>query len=158
MPSKPPRATATGKIISKRSRLPTDWLPNNPDKETLLNWVNSSFDKVVLLKARDGDWGSLALYLEAGMPVTPDIRKFLSEVLRGDRKRPNNRPQLASTMTREYEIAEFVMKQEDAGKRRGVIAEAEKKFRCSRSTVQRALKKHRMSLLLLGRRFFGLIY
>ena len=30
----------------------TDWLPNNPDKETLLNWVNSGFDKVVLLKAR----------------------------------------------------------------------------------------------------------
>jgi hypothetical protein len=54
-------------------------------------------------------------------------------------------------MTREYEIAEFVMKLEDAGERRGVIAQAEKKFHCSRSTVQRALKKHRMSLLFLGR-------
>jgi hypothetical protein len=152
MPSKPPRAPATGKIISKRSRLPTDWLPNNPDKETLLNWVSSSFDKVVLLKARDGDWGLLALYLEEGNPITPNIRKFLSEVLRGERKRPKNRPHLVSTMTREMEIAEFVMKQVDAGKRRGVIAEAEEKFRCSRSTVQRALKKHRGSLLLLGRR------
>jgi hypothetical protein len=104
------------------------------------------------LKARDGDWELLALYLESGEPVTPDIRKFLSEVLRGDRKRPKNRHHLASTVTREMEIAEFVMKQEDAGKCRGVIAEAEKKFRCTRSTVQRALKKHRMSLLLLGRR------
>jgi hypothetical protein len=104
---------------------------------------------LVLLSAREGDWGSLALYLEAGQPVTPDIRKFLGEVLRGDRKRPNNRPHSASIMAREYEIAEFVMKQEDAGKRRGVIAEAEKKFRCSRSTVQRALKKHRLSLLSL---------
>jgi hypothetical protein len=141
MPSRPPRATATGKIISKRSRLPTDWLPNNPDEETLLNWVSSSFDKVVLLKARDGDWGLLALYLEVGNPITPNIRKFLSEVLRGERKRPKNRPHLVSTMTREMEIAEFVMKQVDAGKRRGVIAEAEEKFRCSRSTVQRALKK-----------------
>ena len=102
MPSKPPR---------------TDWLPNNPDKETLLNWVNSSPDKVVLLKARDGDWELLALYLEGGEPVTPDIRKFLSEVLRGDRKRPKNRHSLASTVAREMEIAEFVMKQEDAGKR-----------------------------------------
>jgi hypothetical protein len=139
------------------SKPPTDWLPNNPDKETLLNWLNSSPDKVVLLKARDGDWELLALYLEEGQPVTPDIRKFLSEVLRGERKRLNNRPHLTSTITREMEIAEFVMKQEDAGKRRGVIALAEKKFRCSRSTVQRALKKHRMSLLLLGRRF-GLIY
>jgi hypothetical protein len=55
-------------------------------------------------------------------------------------------------MTREYEIAEFVMKQEDAGKRKGVIAEAGEKFHCSRSTVQRALKKHRGSLLLLARR------
>ena len=130
MPSKPPR---------------TDWLPNNPDKETLLNWVNSSPDKVVLQKARDGDWELLALYLEGGEPVTPDIRKFLSEVLRGDRKRPKNRHSLASTVAREMEIAEFVMKQEDAGKRRGVIAEAEEKFRCSRSTVQRALKKHRIA-------------
>ena len=142
---------AIGKI-PKRSRPPTDWLPNNADKEALLNWVNSGPDKVVLLAARDGDWGSLARYLEAGEPVTPDIRKFLSEVLRGDRKRPNNRPHSANTLTREYEIAEFVMKLEDAGKRRGVIAEAEKKFHCSRSTVQRALKKHRKSLLLLGRR------
>lgn len=158
MPSKPSRATATGKIISKRSRLPTDWLPNNADKEALLNWINSGPDKWVLLRARDGDWGVLALYLEAGQPVTPDIRKFLSEVLRSDRKRPNNRPHWASTVDREMEIAEFVMKQEDAGKRRGVIAEAEKKFRCSRSTVQRAPKKHRKSLLLLGRRFFGLTY
>jgi hypothetical protein len=153
MPSKPPRATATGKIISKGSTPPTDWLPNNADKEALLNWINSGPDKWVLLKARDGDWGSLALYLEAGQPVTPLIRKFLSEVLRGERKRPNNRAHLGSTTTREMEIAEFVMKQEDAGKRRGVIAEAEKKFHCSRSTVQRALKKHRMSLFLLGRRF-----
>ena len=81
-----------GKIFSKRSRPPTDWLPNNADKEALLNWINSGPDKWALLEARDGDWGSLALYLEAGQPVTPDIRKFLSEVLRGDRKRPNNRP------------------------------------------------------------------
>ena len=146
MPSKPPRATAT-----KRSRLPTDWLPNTPDNETLLNGLNSDPDKVVLLKARDGDWEFLARYLEGGLPVTPDIRKFLSEVLRGERKRPKNRHHLASGVTREMEIAEFVMKQEDAGKRRGVIAEAEKKFRCSRSTVQRALKKHRNSLLLMGR-------
>ena len=115
MPSKPPRATATGKINSKRSRPPTDWLPNNADKEALLNWVNSGPDKWVLLAARDGDWESLALYLEAGGPVTPDIRKFLSEVLRGDRKRPNNRSPSAGTVTREYEIAEFVKKQEDAG-------------------------------------------
>ena len=86
------------------------------------------------------------------MPDTPDIRKFLIEVLRGDRKRPNNRPSSANKRTREYEIAEFVKKQEDAGKRRGVIAKAEEEFHCSRSTVQRALKKHRMSLLLLGRR------
>jgi hypothetical protein len=149
MPSKPPRATATA---SKRSRLPTDWLPSTPDKETLLNWANSSFDKVVLLKARDGDWEFLARYLEGGQPVTPDIRKFLSEVLRGERKRPNNRHHLTSTMTREMEIAQFVMKQEDAGKRRGVIAEAEKEFHCSRSTVQRALKKHRLSLLLQWQR------
>ena len=141
MPSKPPRATAT------------DWLPNNADKEALLNWVNSGPDKWVLLAARDGDWESLARYLEAGEPVTPDIRKFLIEVLRGDRKRPNNRAPLANTLTREYEIAEFVMKLEAAGKRRGAIAEAEKKFHCSRSTVQRALKKYRNSLLLMGRGF-----
>jgi hypothetical protein len=133
MPSKPPR----------------DWLPNNADKGALLNWANSGPDKWVLLGARDGDWGSLARYLEAGMPVTPDIRKFLSEVLRGDRKRPNNRSRLASTLAREYEIAEFVVKQEDAGKRRGVIGEAEETFHCSRSTVQRALRKYRNSLLFL---------
>ena len=88
MPSKPPRA-------------PPDWIPNNADKEALLNWLNSGPDKAVLLMARDGDWGSLARYLEAGEPVTPDIRKFLSEVLRGDRKRPKNRHSLASTVARE---------------------------------------------------------
>ena len=55
-------------------------------------------------------------------------------------------------MNQEYEIAEFVMKLEDAGKGRGAIAEAKKKFHCSRSTVQRAVKKHGNSLLVLGRR------
>jgi hypothetical protein len=149
MPSKPPRV---GKIRSKRSRPPTDWIPNNADKEALLNWLNSGPDKCVLLAARDGDWGSLVRYLEAGMPDTPDIRKFLIEVLRGDRKRPNHRPSSANKRTREYEIAEFVMKLEDAGKRRGVIAAAETEFHCSRGTVQRALEKHRTSLLLMGRR------
>ena len=89
MPSKPPRATAIGKTSSDEAT--TDWIPNNADKEALLNWLNSGPDKGVLLAARDGDWGSLARYLEAGELVTPDIRKFLSEVLRGDRKRPNNR-------------------------------------------------------------------
>ena len=142
MPSKPPRAPAISKI---------DWIPKNADKEALLNWLNSGPDKAVLLMARDGDWGSLARYLEAGEPVTPDIRKFLSEVLRGDRKRPNNRAHLANTMNREYEIAEFVMKLEDAGKRRGAIAEAEKKFHCSRSTVQRAVKLRRPYSLLSPR-------
>ena len=140
---------------SKRSRPPTNWLPNNADKEALLNWANSGPDKLAkwaLLAARDGDWESLARYLEAGEPVTPDVRKFLIEVLRGDRKRPNNRPSSANTLTREYEIAEFVMKLEDAGKRRGVIAKAVEKFHCSRSTVDRAVNKHRMSLLLMGRR------
>ena len=142
MPSKPPR----------RDRDITDWIPYNADKKALLNWVNSGPDKWALLAARDGDWGSLARYLEAGEPVTPDILKFLIEVLRDDRKRPNNRPSSANTLTREYEIAEFVMKLEDAGKRRGAIAEAEKKFHCGRSTVQRALQKHRNSLLLMGQR------
>ena len=144
---------------SKRSRPPTDWLPNNADKKALLNWANSGPDKLAkwaLLAARDGDWESLARYLEAGEPVTPDVRKFLIEVLRGDRKRPNNRPSSANTLNREYEIAEFVMKLEDAGKVRGAIAKAEEKFNCSRSTVQRALK-HRGSLFLLGRQI-GVIY
>jgi hypothetical protein len=143
MPSKPPRAPAISKI---------DWIPKNADKEALLNWLNSGPDKCVLLAARDGDWEPLARYLEAGELVTPDIRKFLIELLRGDRKRPNNRHSSANTLTRDYEIAEFVMKLEDAGKGRGAIAEAENKFNCSRSTVQRAVKKHGNSLLVLGRR------
>ena len=138
MPSKPPRATP-------------DSIPNNADKEALLNWLNSGPDKCALLAARDGDREPLARYLEAGEPVTPDIRKFLIEVLRDDRKRPNNRHSSANTLTRDYEIAEFVMKLEDAGKGRGAIAEAEKKFHCSRSTVQRAVQKNRNSLLLMGR-------
>ena len=143
MPSKPPRAPAISKI---------DWIPKNADKEALLNWLNSGPDKCALLAARDGDWEPLARYLEAGEPVTPDVRKFLIEVLRDIRKRPNNRAPSASTLTREYKIAEFVMKLEDAGKGRGAIAEAENKFNCSRSTVQRAVKKHGNSLLVLGRR------
>jgi hypothetical protein len=129
-----------------------DWIPKNADKEALLNWLNSGPDKCVLLAARDGDWEPLARYLEAGELVTPDIRKFLIELLRGDRKRPNNRHSSANTLTRDYEIAEFVMKLEDSGKRRGVIAAAETEFHCSRGTVQRALEKHRTSLLLMGRR------
>ena len=144
MPSKPPRAI-------QRSDLPIGFqtMPIRRRFSIGLIAVPISW---VLLAARDGDWESLARYLEAGEPVTPDVRKFLIEVLRDIRKRPNNRAPLASTLTREYKIAEFVMKLEDAGKGRGAIAKAEEEFHCSRSTVQRAVEKHGNSLLVLGRR------
>src|SRR5262249_19697069 len=45
----------------------------------------------VLRGAKNGDWGLLALYIEIGGAVTPAMRNFLTAVLRGENKRPNNR-------------------------------------------------------------------
>ena len=87
----------------------------------------------------DGDWDALAGYLERGFPVTPAIRKFLVEVLRGEAKRPKNRPIKAVTRTRQLKVAAFVFDLKQTGAR-DPIKQAEEVFGMDRRAVQRAVK------------------
>jgi hypothetical protein len=87
----------------------------------------------------DGDWGALADYLERDGEITPAIRAFLAQVLR-KKIRPRHRPRKAATLTRNLEVAGFVIEQ----KRRGVrnpIAQAANLFKINRRTVQQAQRE-----------------
>jgi hypothetical protein len=88
--------------------------------------------------AKAGDWGALADYLERGGPVTPAMRKFLAEILRGEKRRPR-RPRRAATQTRALEVGGYVELQRQEGAR-DPIRRAEKLFQVSRRSVQTAAR------------------
>ena len=87
----------------------------------------------------DGDWDALAGHLERGFPVTPALRKFLAEVLRGEVRRPKNRPIKAATRTRQLKVAAFVFDLKQAGARDPIKQATEAGFGMDRRTVQRAV-------------------
>ena len=97
-------------------------------------------DRLFLKAAREnGDWDALAGYLEWQCPVTPAMREFLAQVLRG-KKRARGAPKTAETLTQEYEIGGFLEDQKRQ-RVRNPIAQALKFFGVSRSTVQAAKRK-----------------
>jgi hypothetical protein len=93
---------------------------------------------------RYGDWGLLASYIMDGGTITEPMRAFLADVLLGNVKRPNNRPQRATTFLRSRLIAEYVLRREATVGREAAIGEACERFgteeAIDRRTVQRALK------------------
>src|SRR5262249_51809695 len=97
-------------------------------------------DRFYLEPARAGDWKALADYLERGGPITPAIREFLVEVLRGKRRPHKHRAWRAATWTRNLKTGGFVEEQKQQ-KAHDPILRAEKFFRLSRRSVQTAARK-----------------
>jgi hypothetical protein len=58
-----------------------------------------SWEQVVLAWAQRGDWDALAEYILDGDEITREMREFLAEVLRGEKKRPKKRPQALKHLT-----------------------------------------------------------
>src|SRR5262245_30382850 len=92
------------------------------DDQDLDSYLDSDLFDVV---RRYGDWDLLASYLTDGGIITPPIRQYLVGILRGEVKRPNNRPAKAKTVLWQRLIADFVLKREAGGMHtEAAIAEA----------------------------------
>jgi hypothetical protein len=76
------------------------------DDEDLDRYLKSDLFDVVV---RYGDWDLLASYITDGGIITPPIRGYLADILRGKIKRPKNRPKKAWTSVWHRLIAEFVL-------------------------------------------------
>src|SRR4051812_42211871 len=56
---------------------------------------------------RIGNWHPLIKYLDAGYPLTDALREVLIKILRGELKRPNNRPISDETVRRSQEMSDL---------------------------------------------------
>jgi hypothetical protein len=104
-------------------------------------------DMFWLRPAQDnGDWETLAQYIERGSEITSAMRKFIAGVLRGQIKRPRGRPRKAEIDERAEAIAWFVHEARQKAKQEGarapkIIEAAAKHFKVTTRTVQRAIAR-----------------
>jgi hypothetical protein len=61
-----------------------------------------------LKRVKAGDWDHLIQHIEHGGTITDEMRKFIVDVLRGKKTRPNNRPAKAATLRRYREVSNRV--------------------------------------------------
>jgi hypothetical protein len=92
--------------------------------------------------ARKGDWSVLAAYIARGGHISPEIRTFLVEVLRG-KKRFNNRSPTQENYLESVDRATLaLLAMEDGLAREAAIDDVAERTRVDRRTIQRDLKKH----------------
>ena len=98
-------------------------------------------DDALVPFALDGDRKPLISYIEKGGEINGDKRNFILDVLKGEVRRPNNRPRRAATLLHHAKIAWYVRKWRADGLRpEAAIEKAMQTFGMDRRTVQRALK------------------
>jgi len=89
-----------------------------------------------------GDRNEFARYLEKGGEVTDEMRKFLADVLRGDKRKNTHRPREERIETRNQTIALMVLRLKDSGVRPTAAKQlAAEKFNLDFRSVQRASAK-----------------
>jgi hypothetical protein len=94
-------------------------------------------------EARAGDWESLAQHIESGGLITDDLRALLTQILRGELRRPKGRPQSKETAEEHLNMAIAVAQLQTEGvPTESAVAEIAQKFRADPRTVYRAMKKH----------------
>jgi hypothetical protein len=107
--------------------------------------MNPADRKYVYPAALIGEWRPLADYIEDGHALTPDMRRLLAEILRGEReqrKGPPHRPAREKTETRLDGLVVEVLKLQFQGfsKTAAVKKVAELYANAGETTVWRALR------------------
>jgi hypothetical protein len=85
------------------------------------------------------DWRELARHIASGGEITPEIRKFIVAVLRGEVTRPKKRPPSSAAVDRHLTVATFVFLARRFGIKNATQKAAQKYYLDHRS-VQRILK------------------
>jgi hypothetical protein len=106
------------------------------------------YERGLLHYARNGDWGDLASYVERHR-VDNRVRAFIGAIIRGEKRRPNNRAPTRKSKSESRERAGRVVwfTQIDGMGREAAIDKVADEVGVHRRTVQRDLEKHRHHLL-----------
>jgi hypothetical protein len=109
-------------------------------KRSGLSWEAG---ECILQWAHVGDWESLALYIHVGGPIRAEMRAFIVEVLRGRKKRPNNRaPKWTGRVIAMSRAIRVLLAMEAGTAREVAIDEAASGANVDRRTIQRDLEKY----------------
>ena len=89
----------------------------------------------IIYWAKRGDWDALADYIERGDEITPEIRSFVTKVLRGEITKPG-KPATLAKLRRNFEIIRWVHTERAGGKSKTVALEsAAAKFNLAYDTI-----------------------
>jgi hypothetical protein len=82
-----------------------------------------------------GDWGALADYIERGDEITPEIRSFITKVLRREITKPG-KPATLAKLRRDFEIVRWVLTERAGGKSKtDALESAIAKFNLAYDTI-----------------------
>jgi hypothetical protein len=87
------------------------------------------------------DWQELARYIASGGEITPEIKKFIAAVLRGEVKRPKKRPPSGPAADRHRDVATFVYLARRFGIK-NATQKAAQKYNLDHRSVQRLLREN----------------
>jgi hypothetical protein len=118
-------------------RLWSDWCYND--------WSSLEYDAWKKLEAmsvasalhwtKRGDWDALADYIERGDEVTPEIRSFITKILRGEITKPG-KPATLTKLRRNFEIVKWIGAERAGGKSKTAALEsAAAKFNLAYDTI-----------------------
>jgi hypothetical protein len=71
--------------------------------------------------AKHGDWDALADYIERGDDITPEIRSFITKILRGETK--PHKPATLAKLRRDFEIVKWINTERTGGKSKAAALE-----------------------------------
>jgi hypothetical protein len=107
--------------------------------------IDSVLRAVAVGRARAGDPQLAIDYVEGGFPITEELRPLLVQALKGELKRPNNRPAKLETSWRNTQMGSRVHEMHKQGiKIESAVAQVAEEYGVSGQTVRRALRQYRL--------------
>jgi hypothetical protein len=89
----------------------------------------------VMYWSKQGDWDTLANYIERGNQITPEIGSFIAGILRGEIRKPG-KPTTLAKLKRDFEIVRWVRAERANGKSKATALEgAAAKFNLAYDTI-----------------------
>jgi len=89
----------------------------------------------IIYWAKRGDWDALADYIERRDEITPEIRSFITKILRGEITKPG-KPATLAKLRRDFEIVRWIRTERAGGKSKTAALEsAAAKFNLAYDTI-----------------------
>ena len=124
-------------LPDSKLRLYSEWCYN--DWTILEGHARDRLDAMSVVSAicwaKRGDWGALADYIERGDDITPEIRSFITKILRGEITK-TGKPATLAKLRRDFEIIKWINTERTGGKSKTAALEsAAAKFNLAYDTI-----------------------